>query len=170
MKKIFTTPQVFARFAATTAILTGALLTTANLARADRSESQGYLQIAQLDRWTAQVGNQLIRAARAAKLGNLQLTHDPFIGDLGYGGEDYIRLNLRRGISYAIIGVCDADCRDLDLGLYDDNGNLVDSDIARDDLPVVRVTPRWNAQFTIRVIMADCSSAPCRYGLGAFGK
>jgi hypothetical protein len=127
-------------------------------------------QVAQTDRWTNQVRSQLLSLALAAGFDGNSLTHEPFIGDLGNGGEADITLNVRSGVSYAIVGVCDNDCRDMDLKLYDDNGNLISSDTQRDDTPLVRVTPRWNARFTIRVIMANCSNAPCRYGIGFFGK
>ncbi|MEA5581952.1 hypothetical protein VB620_11440 [Nodularia harveyana UHCC-0300] len=137
-------------------VLTSYIILTANLARADR--------------WTDQVRSQLIKAALAAGFGGYSLTHDPFIGDLGNGGENDITLNLRGNVSYAIVGACDSDCRDIDLKVYDDNGNLISSDLQRDDTPLVRFTPRWNARFTIRVIMPNCSNAPCRYGIGAFGK
>ncbi len=156
MKSYFTIKAFVVRLALSTGFVSSAILLTANLAFADR--------------FTDQVGYQLIQAARAAGYGGYSLTHEPLIGDLGDGGEDVITLNLRRGVTYAILGVCDEDCRDIDLELYDDNGNLVSFDIETDDLPVVRVTPRWNARFVIRVYMANCSNAPCRYGVGAFGR
>ncbi|MGC1525491.1 MAG: hypothetical protein WA783_05525, partial [Phormidesmis sp.] len=74
------------------------------------------------------------------------------------------------GVTYSLVGVCDEDCSDLDIVLYDDNGNIVASDLQPDDFPVVTVTPRWNAQFTINVRMVSCSIAPCRFGVGAFGR
>ncbi|WP_228051835.1 hypothetical protein [Sphaerospermopsis aphanizomenoides] len=156
-----------------TVLLVSALTTipsTASFARAEYSNNQTYAQIAQVDPYTSQIRDQLIRAALAAGFSGYTLTHDPFIGNLGRGGYDDITINLRSGVSYAIVGVCDSDCRDIDLKLYDDNGNLIVSDTENDDTPFVWVTPRWNARFTIRVIMPSCSNAPCRYGIGAFGK
>jgi hypothetical protein len=139
-------------------------------ASSETINSKTHTQIAQNDRWTNQVRTQLIQASMAIGLVNYRMTHNPFIGDLGRRGQDDITLNLRRGTSYAIVGVCDNDCRDIDLALYDDNGNLVASDTRDDFTPVIRITPRWNAQFTIRVTMVSCSNAPCRYGIGSFGK
>ncbi len=144
--------------------------TTATTIQVERSSNEAYIQVAQTDRWTNQVREQLLKAAIAAGFGGYQMTYDPFIGDLGRGGESDVTLNVRSGVSYAIVGVCDNDCRDIDLRLYDDNGNLIVSDIQRDDTPVVKFTPRWNARFTVRVIMANCSNAPCRYGIGFFNK
>ncbi|XWK89163.1 MAG: hypothetical protein U7127_03585 [Phormidium sp.] len=122
------------------------------------------------DRFTEQVRTQLIRVVRSAGYGGYGLTHEPFIGDLGNGGEDDLNLNLKAGVSYAIVGVCDQDCSDLDLKIYDDNGNVVASDVQKDDFPVVKVEPRWNARFRLKIYMPSCRNAPCRYGIGVFGR
>jgi hypothetical protein len=158
------------RLALSTVLFSSAILSTANLAQAERSTANVRTQIAQTDRWTRQVRNQLIRAASAAGYGGFKLTHEPFIGDLGNGGKDDMTLNLRSGVNYAIVGVCDEDCNDIDLAIYDDNGNLISSDVQRNDLPVLKVSPRWNARFKIRVSMPSCTNAPCRYGIGVFGR
>jgi hypothetical protein len=122
------------------------------------------------DRFTDQIGVQLIEAAKHLGLEGYQLTHDPFIDELGSGREDDISITLDRGTSYAIVGVCDEDCNDIDLALYDDNGRLVASDVQKDDIPFIEVEPRWNARFTIRVLMPSCGNSPCRYGIGVMGK
>jgi hypothetical protein len=122
------------------------------------------------DRFTDQVGVQLIEAAKRLGLGGYELTHDPFIDDLGNGGEDDITINLDRGTSYAIIGVCDEDCNDLDLAVYDANGRLVASDIEKDDIPFIAIQPRWSARFIIKVLMPSCGNSPCRYGIGVLGQ
>jgi hypothetical protein len=151
-------------------VLSSSILLITDFARADRSSNEVDIQVAQTDRWTNQVRRQWLDAAQATGLRGYQMTHNPFIGQLGRRGETDITLNVRSGVSYTLIGVCDADCRDIDLKLYDDNGNLISSDTDRDDKPVIQFTPRWNARFTIRVIMASCSNAPCRFGIGSFGK
>jgi hypothetical protein len=126
--------------------------------------------IAHADRFTDQVGAQLLLALRGAGLAGYHPTHEPFISEIGNGGYDDIEVNLQKGQSYAMTGSCDQDCGDLDLEIYDDNGNLIDSDIELDDFPILSVQPRWNAHFTIRAKMEHCSNAPCRYGIGIFGK
>ena len=77
-------------------------------------------------------------------------------------------IRLRTGREYALVGACDNDCSDVDFWLYDDNDNLVDSDTSTDDIPIVRVTPRWSGSFEIRVRMYACSVEPCAYGIGVF--
>ncbi|MBE9014220.1 DUF4148 domain-containing protein [Pseudanabaenaceae cyanobacterium LEGE 13415] len=156
------------------ALMISAFVFTPSSAHAEPSNrdtnNKNYPQIAQADPWAAQVRRELNKYARAAGLTGYSETHDPFIGRLGRGGETDITLQLDRGVRYAIFGVCDNDCRDIDLALYDDNGRLIASDTKNDDIPIVFVTPAWNARFTIRVNMVSCSNAPCRYGVGAYGQ
>jgi hypothetical protein len=126
--------------------------------------------IAHADRFTDQVEVQLLLILRSAGLAGYRPTHEPFISDIGNGGYDDIAVNLQKGKSYVISGLCDQDCGDLDLEIYDVNGNLINSDVEMDDYPILLVQPRQNTRFTIRTHMAQCSNAPCRYGIGVFGK
>jgi hypothetical protein len=126
--------------------------------------------IAHADRFTDQVKVQLLLHLRGAGLAGYSPTHEPFISEIGEGGYDDIEVNLQKGQTYAISGSCDQDCGDLDLEIYDDNGNLIGSDVELDDYPILSVQPRRNGNFTIRAHMAQCSNAPCRYGIGVFGK
>ena len=41
---------------------------------------------------------------------------------------------------------------DLDLYLYDENGNLIDFDESLDDRGVVSVTPYWTGKFVVRIV------------------
>lgn len=84
----------------------------------------------------------------------------------GYAADHDV--SLRAGVSYRIVGECDTNCSDLDIKLYDENGNLVSSDLQDDDTPVVSVTPRWSGDFRIHVIMANCITDYCGYGVGLF--
>ena len=124
--------------------------------KAQRVEN-GVYQMAQVDRWSSQVRRQLIKVAFAAGFGGYSMTHDPFVGSLDHRNYQDVTFNLKSGRSYRIFGVCDGDCRDIDL-------------ILSDDTPMVTVTSGWNATFTVRASMISCSSSPCRYGLGAFAQ
>ncbi|HEX8386633.1 MAG TPA: hypothetical protein VF576_10635 [Rubricoccaceae bacterium] len=84
------------------------------------------------------------------------------------GVERVWTVQLRRGADYVMTGACDSDCSDIDFWLYDPNGDLVDSDTAADDIPVVRVSPGRAGTFRLRVLMASCSVEPCAYGFGVF--
>lgn len=125
---------------------------------------------AQESRWARQVSGQLTRFSDVLSDKGYRLTQEIKNGSLGDDQSDSFLLELVEGRSYALLGVCDEDCTDLDLRLFDDDGNEVDADVEADDYPVVEVRPRRTAQFRVRVIMTTCSTSPCFYGLGVFGK
>ena len=66
------------------------------------------------------------------------------------------------------MGACDNDCTDLDLKLFDENWNAIDSDTDDDSGPMVGVTPARTAVFHVRTIMVNCVDSPCAIGLGVF--
>lgn len=111
------------------------------------------------------VGRQLSEAVgRLAKSGYRE-THGRTRGTLRQGQETSYTLDFTQGRTYAVVGVCDNDCSDLDLQLHDDNGNLVAQDTETDDTPVVSVSPRWTGRFRVTVKMHACSVSPCDFGL-----
>ena len=91
-------------------------------------------------------------------------------GSLRHGRERSHYFTLRKGMEYQIVGVCDNDCRDLDLKLYDENDNLIDKDFDSDDYPVVKVRPRRTAKFRAVAQMESCSANPCGYVLTVLEK
>ncbi|KAB8334644.1 hypothetical protein SD80_009830 [Scytonema tolypothrichoides VB-61278] len=117
-----------------------------------------------------QVGVQLMRAAIRGGLNGYQLTHEPFIDGIRSGGSDYLTINLRAGEQYGIIGVCDEDCQDLDITLYNDRGQVIAADTDDDDIPAVSVTPTRSGTYRVKVDLPSCNSAMCYYGVGVFGK
>jgi len=68
------------------------------------------------------------------------------------------------GTEYYIVGACDVDCVDIDMWLYDENGNEIDEDESDDDMPVLIVTPKWDGVYYIETKMYDCSDEPCSHG------
>ena len=115
--------------------------------------------------------NTLLNAAeRLARSSGYNSTHSRYNGQLREGQERTVTINLDRGTSYMIIAQCDGDCSDIDLWLYDENGNLIDEDVLVDDTPIVEVTPLRSARFSIRVRMVSCNVEPCYYGIGAYGQ
>lgn len=105
-----------------------------------------------------------------AAIPSYSLTHDVTYDNLYDDGvEDYF-LTLYSGTAYKISAVCDEDCNDLDIRLYDQNGNLIDSDTDNDSMPVVEVSPKWTGRFKLRVTMCDCDVEPCKIGIGIFGQ
>lgn len=137
------------------ALLVAAVL----LALAPNAEAQSY---------SDQVRVQLDAAKQTLRSEGFSQSHDYEIDSLNDGAEDSFTVRLNADQDYALVGACDVDCSDMDFWLYDENANLIDSDTSTDSVPVVRVTPRWSGQFTIRVKMYECSSEPCFYGIGVF--
>ena len=119
--------------------------------------------------YSNQVRAQLDAAEQALRGPGFRPTPDYEIGSLDDGAEESFTLRLSAEREYALVGACDADCDDMDFWLYDENDNLIDSDTSTDDVPIVRVTPRWSGTFRIRVRMYECSVEPCYYGSGVFG-
>jgi len=89
---------------------------------------------------------------------------------LGSGASDDYTFELKAGREYFIAAVCDQDCSDLDLKLFDENDNVIEEDDQQDDAPIVRVAPLWSGRFRLNVTMYECSSAPCYYGISVLGR
>jgi hypothetical protein len=122
------------------------------------------------DEWAQQVRRLLAQVSATAQSRGMRLTHEPYIGSLTDGNTSLHTVRLDGGHSYALIGVCDNDCSDLDMRLYDGDGDEVAADVENDDTPVVTVTPSRTSTYTVRAIMANCTSEPCRYGIGVYGR
>jgi hypothetical protein len=71
---------------------------------------------------------------------------------------------------HKIVGVCDRDCRDLDIALYDSRGNLIASDLGDDDIPAITINPSRSGTYQVKVDMASCDTRNCYYGIGVFGQ
>jgi len=97
-------------------------------------------------------------------------THEYKIDSLDQSRTDSFNLTLNKGSDYLLVSACDKDCSDLDISVYDENGNQIASDTEVDDVPMVSVTPRWTGAFRIQVTMHKCNTSPCFYGIGIFGK
>ena len=91
-------------------------------------------------------------------------------GNLTDGDSEAFTVVLETGHSYMLMGVCDEDCLDLDLELYDGYGNLVSQDESEDNAPIVEVSVATSGEFTLRVTMYDCTEDPCYYGVGVYGE
>lgn len=119
--------------------------------------------------YSQQVCRQLDGARSTLAREGFAQTHDYTVDRLNHRQEDSFTVTLRADREYAFVGACDADCSDMDFWLYDENDNLIDEDTGIDDVPIVRVTPRWSGTFRVRVRMYACSTEPCYYGIGVFG-
>jgi hypothetical protein len=121
-------------------------------------------------RWREQVNHQIGNASKILEERGFQLTHDVYDGSLGNEGSEFLTLTLHAGTQYAVVAVCDNDCSDIDLRLYDENDTELDSDVENDDKPIVAIVPPRDGKFRLKVIMAKCATSPCFYGVGVYGK
>jgi hypothetical protein len=87
----------------TLALLVGAALLAPTAGQAQGSE------------FARQVGVQLVRDAGVLIPAGFALSHDPYTGTLYDNAYEDLTLTLHSGVSYALVGVCDNDCSDLDL-------------------------------------------------------
>jgi hypothetical protein len=125
---------------------------------------------ASVDRFERQVREQLSTAAEKLGKSGFSLTHHIYTGELKHNEDENVTVELDRGRGYLIVGVCDNDCKDVDLRLYDAAGREVDQDVERDDYPAVAVDVNRSTKYTVRTNMASCSRSPCRYGFGVFAR
>jgi len=129
-----------------------------------------FLSISYAGEYTEQVKTQFSLIKLATLSDGWQETHNEKFDKLDDGDYDSFSFRLRQGETYKIVSACDSDCKDLDLTLYDDNNNKISDDMGSDDMPIVEVTPKWTADFTLKVKMYDCKSNPCYYGIAIFSK
>lgn len=122
------------------------------------------------ERYVREIRLQLGFVEAAMEADGFAKTHDYKIEKLRGDGTDTFRITLNRNVKYRIVAVCDRDCGDIDLRLFDENNNEVAKDTARDDTPMVTITPKWTGRFRIHVRMYDCRVSPCYYGIGTFGR
>jgi hypothetical protein len=125
---------------------------------------------AQDNQWRTQVAGYLTHAAKPLTDVGYVETHDPQIGSLADDADESFNITLHSGTTYTLVAVCDNDCTDVDLVLYDADGDQVDSDVGTNDVPSIRVTPSETQRYRVKVVMATCKTNPCWYGIGAYGK
>ena len=120
------------------------------------------------DAWDVQVREQLVAAGVRFADGGYELTRQIRVGSLEDGEDDTIMFEIEREQRYMIMGVCDSDCSDLDIVLYHEDGSRFGDDLGMNAFPIMDVAVDRDRSFTLEARMAECSSEPCRYGLGVF--
>jgi len=81
-----------------------------------------------------------------------------------------IPVTLQEGWEYRMAGVCDMDCFDLDLVLFDPRGAEVAFDVFEDALPILAHTPDTTGEHKVEVIMVACDVEPCAYRIATYAK
>ena len=116
------------------------------------------------------IDSQLSRLSGRMEARNMAQASRDLTGSLRHGQRTDWTIFLVKEVDYRIHGVCDNDCRDLDLILLDERGNEISQDTSTDDIPIVSARPRWTGRFTLRVLMEDCRVSPCNYGVRFFAE
>jgi hypothetical protein len=124
---------------------------------------------AQPAEYVRQLANQLSQARSSYVPNNYRLVVGPDNDSLGQGDSDDYNVTLQGGRSYKLVGVCDNDCTDLDITLYDSDGDVVDRDMLDDDKPVVSVSGKSGGRYRMNVSMARCSTDVCYYSVAVYG-
>ncbi len=141
-------------------LLAAALLAACGGARSRTSASSG------MSEYTQQVAGYLSRLNdNTQKAGFKRVVAGPVYGSLNDDAEGTHDMTVVGGNDYVLFGACDNDCTDLDLLIYDPDGDLVRRDVEADDRPVLIFSPRKSGKYKIKVVMAVCRDEPCRYGL-----
>ena len=120
--------------------------------------------------YTDQVKAQIRLIRIAAESEGWRETHEPKYDSLRVGEYSTYNVTLRANMKYKLLGFCDNDCNDLDIFLYDENGNEISRDTSTDSMPVADVAPKWTGQFKVKVKMYACRRNPCFLGVSIIGK
>ena len=122
------------------------------------------------DEWEQQVHTLIEHAAETYSKNGYHYGGFTKMGSLRDGATERVTVRLASNVDNQLIGVCDTDCSDLDMILFDSNGRQVDSDVLEDDTPILGISPPRDGLYTIEVRMVDCDENPCRYGIQQFIK
>ena len=120
------------------------------------------------NQWQQTVRNQVSEHGDFLSNRGYTMSGDVYDGDLKHSYYEDLTIKLQPGTAYAFMGVCDQDCHDIDLRLFDPDGDEVASDLRTDDWPIVSISPSYSGTYTLRVVMASCTKDPCYYGIGVY--
>lgn len=146
----------------------GGLTTTDNSVPNINSSPRPTTSNPRRDEWDAQVNTYLSDADEALSKMGFVRSHAIGSGALEARKNKRYNVQLDGRRRYAIVAVCDDDCSDIDLYLYDRFGDLKGRDIKNDDRPFVIIRPTVTTEYTVQVTMVSCSVGPCRFGVAIY--
>jgi dipeptidyl aminopeptidase/acylaminoacyl peptidase len=120
--------------------------------------------------YAEQVWSQLQEAYHGVLQDENYALRNYILGSMNQGATDRWTFWFDQANEYSITGACDEDCPDLDIVIEDANGNVVASDEASDDFPVVFFSPGGSGNYTVNVRMYTCTEEPCYFGFGVFSR
>ena len=149
-------------------VLLGALCVSA-LAASGPLTAQTELEA--LDEWEREAQWQLFQYRQSLELEDL--THEVGLGSLDEGESTEFVFSVEGPGDYRALAVCDNDCTDVDLTLYDLDGSMIDQDIELDDFPYVDTGVLGSGvtqRFVVEVSMPACEVEPCRFAIAVFAR
>ncbi len=113
---------------------------------------------------------QQIRASLRAAAGrvsprNAQPDGDALMGVLNGGRSGTQLVSLQAGVRYAIVGVCDDNCSDVDLRLFGPTGAKIAEDVQQNATPTLEFTAAAAGRYRLAIEMVACSANPCAWGV-----
>ena len=86
-------------------------------------------------------------------------SHRVLTGTLGAGESERVQVHTCSDMEYTAHGFCGSDCSDLDLTAYKELGEVMDSDVLPDAVPMVHFTPTACGFTTLSVKMVECNGS-----------
>lgn len=117
------------------------------------------------DPWLRQVERAADSAAAGLAAEGYRREGELLAGSLLLEESTDIPVTLDHPGQYALVGVCDRDCSALDLVIITATRYELDADRSGTPRPIVRAPAREPGRYVVRVTMAGCRVAPCRYGV-----
>ncbi|WP_338606799.1 hypothetical protein V6617_09780 [Pelagibacterium nitratireducens] len=107
-------------------------------------------------------------------LENIEYTKPGFFLDsfgvvrLNEGATTRIELDVPTNTAIEIMGDCDEDCTDLDLGIYNAAGKLLGEDRYDDYYPIVSFVSEDDGRLALELDLVDCDAAYCYTAYSVF--
>lgn len=117
-----------------------------------------------------ELAGNLTRAEPGLRSEGFMFVAGPFAGALAQQRARQININLRAGQEYSFSGTCDSNCGDIDLRLFDPNGQLVAEDTANNTAPMLRVRATTTGPYRVEVAMYKCEAAQCWYAFNVYSR
>lgn len=121
-------------------------------------------------RYIEQIQSQLEDMETFLYARDYRKTHNYGIDKVTQYGRGSYTFILQKGWQYVLFSVCDADCSDIDITVFDENNRQVARDNDADDNPMITISPKLTGKFRIVVDMYKCINSPCYYGIGVMGR
>lgn len=115
--------------------------------------------------YQTQIRTALQSAEGRVGLRNARHSGEPLMGVLNGGKTENRNVDLQAGVRYAVVGVCDASCTDIDLRIFGPAGAKVAEDVQQNATPTLEFTAPTSGRYRVSIEMVSCSEAPCAWGV-----